>query len=133
MGLDPDIYHIAGGLVDRTLTDSDEAGFAKVLVEKKTDRILGATIVGANAGDIISQVTFAMTAGAGLGTIAKVIYPYPTRSEAIKKAADAYRRTRLTPAVKFVLGDGWHGTDDRQEEDASLFFLINSQSLAVDD
>ena len=44
----------------------------------------------------------AMNAGAGLSTIAKTIHPYPTQAEAIKKAADAYSRTRLTPTVKSV-------------------------------
>jgi hypothetical protein len=41
-----------------------------------------------------------MAAGAGLGTIANVIHPYPTQAEALKKAADAWNRTRLTPFVK---------------------------------
>jgi hypothetical protein len=41
-----------------------------------------------------------MTAGVGWGTIAKTIHPYPTQSEVVKKAADAYNRTRLTPFVK---------------------------------
>jgi hypothetical protein len=49
---------------------------------------------------MISEVTLAITAGVGLGTIAKTIHPYPTSAEVIKKAADAYNRTRLTPRVK---------------------------------
>ena len=49
---------------------------------------------------MISELTLAMTHGIGLGKIAAVIHPYPTQSEAIKQVADAYNRTRLTPAVK---------------------------------
>jgi hypothetical protein len=49
---------------------------------------------------MISEITLAMTVGVGLGRIAKTIHPYPTQSEAIKRVADAYNRTRLTPRVK---------------------------------
>lgn len=54
----------------------------------------------AHAGDMISELTLAMTAGLGLGAIAGTIHPYPTQAEVMKKAADAYNRTRLTPTVK---------------------------------
>ena len=59
-------------------------------------------MVSRHAGESISEITLAMNAGAGLSTIAKTIHPYPTQSEAIKKAADAYSRTRLTPTVKSI-------------------------------
>ena len=49
---------------------------------------------------MISELTLAMTAGLGLGAIAGTIHPYPTQAEVMKKAADAYNRTRLTPLVK---------------------------------
>ncbi len=65
-----------------------------------TDKILGATIVASHAGDLISEVTTAMKAGLGLGSIASVIHPYPTQAAAIKKVGDAYNRTRLTPFTK---------------------------------
>lgn len=85
--------------VDRALTDGDEQGFVKVHVRKGTDKILGATMVAAHAGESISEITTAMVGGLGLGTLATVIHPYPTEAEAIKKAADAYNRTRFTPLV----------------------------------
>ncbi|MBI4386080.1 MAG: FAD-containing oxidoreductase, partial [Elusimicrobia bacterium] len=66
----------------------------------------GATIVARHAGEMISEVTLAMTAGVGLGKIAGTIHPYPTQAECVKRVADAYNRTRLTPLVKSVLG-GW--------------------------
>ena len=86
--------------VDRAILDSETEGFAAVLVERGTDRIVGATIVAAHAGDMISQFTQAMVAGVGLKTIARTIHPYPTQAEVIKRLADAYSRTRLTPRVK---------------------------------
>ncbi len=85
--------------IDRALADGDEQGFVKVHVRKGTDKILGATMVAAHAGESISEITTAMVGGLGLGTLATVIHPYPTEAEAIKKVADAYNRTRLTPTV----------------------------------
>ena len=89
--------------VDRAITDGEEAGFVKIHVREGTDRILGATIVSRHAGEMINEITLAMVAGIGLRTLARVIHAYPTQAEAIKKAADAYTRTRLTPAVKSLL------------------------------
>lgn len=86
--------------VDRAIVDGDTDGFVRVHVRAGTDQIVGATIVSAHAGEMISEITLAMTAGVGLGRIAKTIHPYPTQSEAIKRVADAYNRTRLTPRVK---------------------------------
>jgi pyruvate/2-oxoglutarate dehydrogenase complex dihydrolipoamide dehydrogenase (E3) component/uncharacterized membrane protein YdjX (TVP38/TMEM64 family) len=86
--------------VDRARLDGEDEGFFRVLLEKGTDHILGATIVAAHAGDLISEVSVAMAGKVGLGTIANVIHPYPTQAEVIKKAGDAYNRTRLTPRVK---------------------------------
>ncbi len=86
--------------VDRAVLDGEQEGFVKVHVRKGTDKILGATIVAKHAGDMISELTLAMVAGTGLGTLSKTIHPYPTQGEAIKKVADAYMRTRLTPFVK---------------------------------
>ena len=88
--------------VDRAILEGEDDGFLKVHVKKGTDHILGASLVARNAGDMISEISLAMTAGVGLGTIAKTIHPYPTQAEVIKKAADAYNRTRLTPRVKRI-------------------------------
>ncbi|HJW69203.1 MAG TPA: FAD-containing oxidoreductase [Candidatus Binatia bacterium] len=88
--------------VDRAVLEGDDEGFLRVHLREGTDKILGATLVAAHAGDMISELTLAMTAGLGLGSIAATIHPYPTEAEAMKKAADAYNRTRLTPLVKKV-------------------------------
>jgi pyruvate/2-oxoglutarate dehydrogenase complex dihydrolipoamide dehydrogenase (E3) component len=89
--------------VDRAILDGETAGFAKVHVQKGTDKILGATVVALNAGDMIGMYTMAMTHGVGLGGLAKVIQPYPTQAEALRKTGDLYNRTRLTPRVKKLM------------------------------
>jgi pyruvate/2-oxoglutarate dehydrogenase complex dihydrolipoamide dehydrogenase (E3) component len=86
--------------VDRAITDSEEGGFVKIHVKERTDQILGATIVARHAGDMINEITLAMVAGIGLRTLARVIHAYPTQAEAIRKAAGAYARTRLTPRIR---------------------------------
>ena len=88
--------------VDRAVLDGDDDGFLRVHLRAGSDKIVGATLVAAHAGDMISELTLAMTAGLGLGAIAGTIHPYPTQAEVMKKAADAYSRTRLTPLVKKV-------------------------------
>ncbi len=90
--------------VDRAVLDGEEEGFFRVHLRQGTDRILGATLVAEHAGDMIGEIVLAMTAGLGLGKIGGTIHPYPTQSEAFRKAADAWRRTRLTPRAKRVLG-----------------------------
>jgi pyruvate/2-oxoglutarate dehydrogenase complex dihydrolipoamide dehydrogenase (E3) component len=98
-GLEVDHFVRQLSEVDRGIIDG-ETGFVKVLVKKGTDQILGATIVARHAGEMISEISLAMVAGVGLKTLSSVIHPYPTQTEAIRQAADAYNRTRLTPFVK---------------------------------
>ncbi|MEM9154512.1 MAG: mercuric reductase [Cyanobacteria bacterium P01_F01_bin.33] len=90
--------------LDRALADGETEGFAKIHYKPGSDTILGATIVATHAGEMISEITTAMVGGVGLSTMAGSIHPYPTQSEAIKKAADAYRRTLLTPRSIAFLG-----------------------------
>lgn len=99
-GIEVDTYVQPFSSVDRAITDGEEQGFVKVHVKAGTDRILGATIVARHAGDLISELTLAMSLGAGLGKLSGVIHPYPTQAEAIRKTGDSYNRTRLTPFVK---------------------------------
>ena len=84
---------------DRAIAEGEAEGFVKVVVKKGTDKILGATIVAAHAGEMINEISVAMAAKMGLGTIGGVIHPYPTQSEAIKRVAGLYNQTRLTPMV----------------------------------
>ncbi len=98
-GIELDTYQVPMSDANRAVTDGEEEGFVKVHVKKGTDEIVGATIVASHAGDLITQLTLAITQGIGLGAFTNVIYPYPTQAEAIKRAAGAYTRTRLTPLV----------------------------------
>jgi pyruvate/2-oxoglutarate dehydrogenase complex dihydrolipoamide dehydrogenase (E3) component len=86
--------------VDRAVIDGEDEGFVKVHARRGTDRVVGATIVARHAGDMIGELTLAITAGVGLGRLASVIHSYPTRAEAIRQVGDMYNRTRLTPRVK---------------------------------
>ena len=76
--------------VDRAILDGETEGFIKIHTKKGSDEILGATIVARNAGDIISQISQAMTHEIGLGDLGRVIFPYPTQAEAIRKVADQF-------------------------------------------
>jgi pyruvate/2-oxoglutarate dehydrogenase complex dihydrolipoamide dehydrogenase (E3) component len=89
--------------VDRALLDGESEGFVRVHVRTGTDEIIGATIVAEHAGDLISELTLAMTHKIGLGRIAKTIHPYPTQADAIRKLGDQYNRSRLTPKVKALM------------------------------
>ena len=86
--------------VDRARLEGETQGFCRVHVRSGSDQIVGATIVAPNAGDMISEVTLAMTNGLGLGAIGKTMHPYPTQGEVLRKVADAWRRTKLTPFVR---------------------------------
>ncbi|BAY94830.1 MULTISPECIES: mercuric reductase [unclassified Tolypothrix] len=90
--------------VDRAIADGEESGFLKIIHKKGSDEILGATIVARHAGEMISEVTTAIVGKLGLNKLSGVIHPYPTQAEAIKKAADAYRRKLLTENTKRLLG-----------------------------
>ncbi|MDE0828594.1 MAG: mercuric reductase [Vicinamibacterales bacterium] len=91
------------GDVDRAITDGDDDGFVKIHTRTGSDEILGATIVARHAGEMISEVTLAMVGRLGLGTLANVIHPYPTQSDAVRRAAFQYSVTRVTPLVKRLL------------------------------
>jgi len=76
--------------VDRAITDGEEDGFVKLHVREGTGKILGATVVASHAGDLINEISLAMSAGLDLHALAAVNQPYPTQSQAIKMAAEAY-------------------------------------------
>ena len=88
--------------VDRAILDGQRDGFVKIHVKAGTDKIVGATVVAEQAGNMISEVAVAMASRLGLGKLANVIHPYPTQAEAIRRTGDVYNRTRLTPPVKWL-------------------------------
>jgi pyruvate/2-oxoglutarate dehydrogenase complex dihydrolipoamide dehydrogenase (E3) component len=102
-GLEVDVFKVNMDENDRALTDGESLGFVKVMVRKGTDRILGATIVSAHAGEMISEITTAMVTKTGLGRLAKIIHPYPTQADSIRRVAGLYNKARLTPLVAKVL------------------------------
>jgi pyruvate/2-oxoglutarate dehydrogenase complex dihydrolipoamide dehydrogenase (E3) component len=92
--------------VDRAVLDGESEGFARIHVREGGDEIVGATVVGRHAGETIAEVAVAIAAGLGLSGLSGVVHPYPTRSEALRKLADAYQRTRLTPRARWLI-DRW--------------------------
>ncbi len=86
--------------VDRAILDGENEGLARVHYESKSGKILGGTIVARHAGEMISELTLAMTTGQKIGALASTIHPYPTQAEVLKKIGDAYMRQKLTPMVK---------------------------------
>ncbi len=94
-----DVWHVPLAQVNRAVTDGEDEGFVKILTKQGSDEIVGATIVAAHAGEMISEVTLAIVGKLGLGRILEVIHPYPTQAEAIKRAAGLYTRQRATPRV----------------------------------
>ena len=105
--------------VDRAITDGEEDGFVKIHVRHGTDKILGATIVARHAGEMINGISLAMVAGIGLRTLAHVIHAYPTQAEAIRMAADAYSRTRLSPVLAW-LSRKWLNLSRVTSDDAAV-------------
>lgn len=70
----------------------------KIHTSKGGDTILGATLVGGPAGDMISQITTAMFNGIGLSRMGRCIYPYPTYAESFRHLADQYNRKQMKPS-----------------------------------
>ncbi|HRE20324.1 MAG TPA: FAD-dependent oxidoreductase [Rhabdaerophilum sp.] len=81
--------------LDRAICEGANRGFVSVLTVPGSDRILGATIVGAHAGEILGEFTLAMKHGLGLGKILTTIHPYPGWGEAAKSVAGEWRRAHV--------------------------------------
>lgn len=88
--------------LDRAILDSGEAGLLKIHHDSR-GTIRGATIVAANAGELISEIVLAMNHSVRLGSLASDIHPYPTQAEIIKRAGDQYRSKLLTPTIMKLL------------------------------
>jgi pyruvate/2-oxoglutarate dehydrogenase complex dihydrolipoamide dehydrogenase (E3) component len=88
--------------IDRARLDGETQGFARVHYDRKTARILGGTIVACHAGEMIGELTLAITAKQKIGMLSSTIHPYPTQAEALHKIGDAYMRTKLTATVQVI-------------------------------
>lgn len=102
-GLAIDTLTVGLEAVHRAVLDDEREGFVRVHLARGTDRVLGATVVAAHAGELIGELSLVITGRLGLKSIARVIHPYPTQAEAIRRAADTYNRTRLTPRIRWLL------------------------------
>ena len=80
--------------LDRAIVDGSDTGFVAI-VTRPNGKILGATIVGSGAGDLLMPLVLAMKRGVTLPSLARIVYPYPTMAEGIKRAADGYYRQKL--------------------------------------
>ena len=100
-----DVLTLTGDLSanDRSVLDGSTSGFVRLYVARRNGRILGATIVGEHAGELISEVSVAMVNGMKVSRLAAVIHPYPTVADALRRLGDQYNRQRLTPFVKRIL------------------------------
>ena len=87
--------------VDRAVVDDAPEGFVRLHHDR--GRILGATIVAPEAGELIGTVALAMQHGIALGDLAEAIFPYPTLSVALRQAGDRYRRAGLTAPLRTLL------------------------------
>ncbi|MDQ7016676.1 MAG: FAD-dependent oxidoreductase [Gammaproteobacteria bacterium] len=85
--------------LDRAIADSETAGFVKILTPPNSDKILGVTIVGTHAGELISEYILAMKHNLGLNKILGTIHIYPTLSEANKYAAGIWKKNHAPEKV----------------------------------
>ncbi len=88
-----DIYKYTLDDLDRAIADGDNYGFVKVMLKKGKDTILGVTIVGANAGEMLPEFVAAMKNKKGLSSIMATIHSYPTWSEANKYTAGVWKKS----------------------------------------
>ncbi len=85
--------------LDRAITESETRGFIKVLTPPGKDRILGATVVGEHAGELLAEFILAMKHGIGLNRILGTIHPYPTWNEAVKYTAGNWKRAHAPARI----------------------------------
>jgi pyruvate/2-oxoglutarate dehydrogenase complex dihydrolipoamide dehydrogenase (E3) component len=108
-GIACDVTHYNLDDLDRAIAEGNAEGWVKVLTKPGSDKILGATIVGPHAGELITEFVSAMTHGLGLKKIMGVIHIYPTYSEANKLSAGVWRKARAPQGALRVLErvQGW--------------------------
>jgi pyruvate/2-oxoglutarate dehydrogenase complex dihydrolipoamide dehydrogenase (E3) component len=87
--------------VDRAVIDQEADGFFRI--HHRRGRVVSATLVAPGAGDVIGTVASLMRRGGTLGDLSSDIFPYPTVADVLRKAGDAYQRTRLSPLVRGIL------------------------------
>ena len=113
-GIDYEITRYGLDDLDRAIAESEDYGFIKVLTPPGKDKILGAVVVGAHAGEILAEFTLAMKHGLGLNKILGTIHPYPTWNESAKYAAGEWKRAHAPEGVLKLLEKlhGWRRGKD---------------------
>ena len=106
-GVPYEVTHYGLDDLDRAIADSEAHGFVKVLTVPGKDRILGVTIVGEHAGDLLAEYVLAMKYGLGLNKILGTIHTYPTLAEANKYAAGNWKRAHA-PEKLLAWADRFH-------------------------
>jgi len=106
-GIACEITHYSLDDLDRAIADGVARGFVKVLTVPGKDKILGATIVGAQAGELLAEFVLAMKQGIGLNKLLGTIHTYPTLAEANKYAAGEWKRAHA-PQTLLALVEKYH-------------------------
>lgn len=107
-GIDYEVVTYGIDDLDRAITDGEDHGFIKVITPKGKDKILGATVVGNNAGELLAEFTLAMRHGLGLNKILGTVHPYPTMSEAAKYTAGVWKQANA-PKGLLAWVEKYHG------------------------
>ena len=94
-----DVFRFDWNDLDRAITDSETTGFIKVLTAAGKNKILGTTVTGVHAGEVIHEVLVAAKHGIGLSKLSGTIHAYPTLSSSVQRVADSFQKTKLTPTV----------------------------------
>ena len=119
-GTDVEVTRYGIDDLDRAITDSEAHGFVKVLTAPGSDKILGATIVGAHAGELIAEFVLAMKHGLGLNKVLGTIHIYPTMMEANKYAAGEWKRANKPEKLLEFVGRffAWRRGNSAKRESA---------------
>jgi pyruvate/2-oxoglutarate dehydrogenase complex dihydrolipoamide dehydrogenase (E3) component len=101
-GLPHSVYRFDWNDLDRAITENEETGFIKVVTPPGKDRILGATVVGVHAGDVLHELVVAAKHGVGLAKLSATIHAYPTLSQSVQRVGDLYQKGRLSPSISKI-------------------------------
>jgi pyruvate/2-oxoglutarate dehydrogenase complex dihydrolipoamide dehydrogenase (E3) component/uncharacterized membrane protein YdjX (TVP38/TMEM64 family) len=102
-GIEVEVTRYDIGGLDRALADDHARGFVKVLTSPGKDKILGATIVGASAGELLAEFVLAMKHGLGLNKLLGTIHIYPTMAEANKNVAGNWKKAHAPQKILALL------------------------------
>ena len=112
VGVPFEVHRFPYADLDRAILENEEEGFVKVIAARGRGTILGATVVGGGAGELIHEFALAMRERIDLSRLSTMIHVYPTLSQAVQRVADAYMKTRLTPRARRIFS--WLYARDRR-------------------